>query len=62
MLAVELRPEERRRTLEDLIRPAQLAHLLLQLTEPFASAVLTPGAAPSSISACLTQVRTDSTP
>src|SRR5690606_27999936 len=34
MLAVEVRPEERRRTLEDLIRPPQLTHLLLQLTEP----------------------------
>ena len=38
MLAVELRPEETRGPLEDLVGPAELAVFLLQLTRPSALA------------------------
>ena len=34
MLAVELRPEERRGPLQDFIRALELAHLLFKLTHP----------------------------
>lgn len=63
-MAVELRPGETRRTLESAIslaRRSSRTSCSSSLTRADSDKV-TPGATPSSMSACLTQVRTDSTP
>jgi hypothetical protein len=60
--AVELRREKSRCRLQDGVRTLELTVLLLQRLDPFRLAGRGPGVSPLSISACRTQVLTDSTP
>lgn len=61
-MAVKLRPEETRHSLQDLVGPLGFSDFLFEVLDLRESVVVTPGARPSRISAWRTRERADSTP